>query len=452
MRDDERMSGRRRSRGKRHTRITKWRAEGTEAEDDDLPTTGPAEPTDEAAAASAAATSVSVAASPPAAVVVSANEASAIVAAVLPPVLPPVLPAGVPIETMRETSDAMTRPNQLVPTASEIAATVLASVSTEEIVATSDPKTTPPRPPPAGEASPAIRPSRQAMPALAVDALVASAARSPGVSRRAYRMAIAAAVASTVIAIGSVMWARSAVEHRNPVASVRTVEPAVAGEPTTPVETPAPLVPAAAPAIAPAAAPAAPAVVAAAPVEPPPGVAAPAPVAAPAANERPAPEPPAAAPAAEPALVAVATPINDCAITVNAHPRDAKVFIDDRAVGASPVTVARPCNQAANVAIKHPRYEEFRSRVVPTSGALGVTARLQRTQTRVTITSDPQGIEVTYNGRKLGVTPVTAKVNRHEEATLWFRRRGYTADWRKIFPKTETSAVHIKMQQASAAN
>lgn len=250
---------------------------------------------------------------------------------------PPVEPI---VEAVVDTSAALTRPTELVPTAAEIAVMALADAAPEaqQPAPVPEPKTIPPRPPP-GAPLMVVRIPPKPERAQAV------AFAPPATGPRRSRLVIASAAlafAGLLVAIGSVLWARGEVERARQAA--------------TPAPEPTPL-------------------------------------------------------HAPPAPARDATPV---------------------ATTAAPASDAEP---AAAPQAKRPRREPRKHH--------------DRPQSEVTVRSSPPGVDVFVAGRRIGKTPLVTKVTRDRETTLWFRAPGMAADWRRILPRTATSAVHVTMQPAA---
>jgi hypothetical protein len=259
------------------------------------------------------------------------------------------------------------------------------------------------------------------------DTDLADGMRSTGPSRAVYLGAIAVAIASTLITIAVIVWARGAVSdaRAKAAAAVR----AKASSAATPSD---------------------------GATSAPPSVAGLSPTGSPAASATEPAEPadlpePADRAVASSTMTAAVVPTDstratgDCIVTVSSPVKDAKVFVDGVASGGIPAKVAAPCGKQIEIAVRHLRYEDMKRKVTASDG-LRVDAALERAQVTLKLLSDPPGAEVTYNGRRLGATPLVTKVNRFEQGMLWFRHVGMVADWRKIFPKGETATVSITLK------
>jgi hypothetical protein len=250
---------------------------------------------------------------------------------------------------------------------------------------------------------------------------------SPVASSTSRRLVIgSAAVAGTclAVALGAIVWARSSGTRGGTVAASRKPDaPAVAQAKAPRAE---------APVVAPEVAVVAPEVAVVAPE-----VAVVAPEVAVVAPE-----------------VAVVAPevveVETCSLDVRANVTDAVVWIDGKRIGAAPATFAAACNAIANVEVRHPRYATFAEAVTLDAAAPGGittrTVQLVREKTTLTLTSEPAGAQVTYNGSVLGKTPLVVKVPRFEQGMVVFSAPNHASDWRKIVPSKETKTVSIKLK------
>jgi hypothetical protein len=135
-----------------------------------------------------------------------------------------------------------------------------------------------------------------------------------------------------------------------------------------------------------------------------------------------------------------------CSLSVSASVAGSTIYVDGKARGKVPADIAAACDVPVAVEVRHPRYETFKSTVTPSGGTVEIAATLEREKTTVTVTSDPPA-QVTYNGKVIGTTPLTTKVPRFEQSTLYFKARGMAPDWRRIVPKTATKAVSVTLKK-----
>ena len=212
------MSRRRRSRGKRQSRISKWRSELDDAvEDRDA-----AIATDAAAETEAARSHDAIASTPRLGVPALAPAVGATLASALE-VRPPILPVstGAPVEPIADTSEALTRPTELVPTASELALMALVETApVPEPAPLHSPSTTPPRPPPGAPLLVVHIPPKPARAAIVEAAPARERIATPSAPRPRFA-AVSAALgfAGILVAIASIVWARGEVERARQAAA-----------------------------------------------------------------------------------------------------------------------------------------------------------------------------------------------------------------------------------------
>jgi hypothetical protein len=139
-----------------------------------------------------------------------------------------------------------------------------------------------------------------------------------------------------------------------------------------------------------------------------------------------------------------------CRLDVRATVDGAVVWIDGVRIGDAPVVAPVTCNTVANVELRHPRYATFQQAVTVDAaapeGTSRLDARLERENTTLTLWSEPAGAQVTYNGSVVGITPVTVKVPRYEQGTVWFRAPNHEPDWRRIVPTEATKTLSITLK------
>lgn len=143
--------------------------------------------------------------------------------------------------------------------------------------------------------------------------------------------------------------------------------------------------------------------------------------------------------------VAEAPRATTCTLEIDASVADSRVKIDGKDRGLAPATASVPCGQPVDIEVRHPRYATYASSVTVTGERQALRAKLEREKTTVTLTSDPPAT-VTLGGTAIGKTPMTTTVSRFEQTTFRFSAPGYAADWRRIQPKTGTSAVVLKLK------
>jgi hypothetical protein len=104
-----------------------------------------------------------------------------------------------------------------------------------------------------------------------------------------------------------------------------------------------------------------------------------------------------------------------------------------------PVPVAARVSVSASAAVAAP---------VPVPARPGHHAAAHHEKTTLTVWSEPAGAEVVYNGVVIGKTPLVTKVDRNKTATIWFRKKNYTSDWRRIITKEPAKTVSIQLKGA----
>lgn len=135
-----------------------------------------------------------------------------------------------------------------------------------------------------------------------------------------------------------------------------------------------------------------------------------------------------------------------CTLDVFSTVADASVYIDGAANGSTPATATVECGKPVSVEIRHARYETFKKTVTPT-GREELRATLEREKTALTVWSEPQGAMVSYNGKRIGKTPLTVKIPRYEQGQIDFAMPGMQPDWRRIVPKTAEKTVTIALKK-----
>lgn len=136
-----------------------------------------------------------------------------------------------------------------------------------------------------------------------------------------------------------------------------------------------------------------------------------------------------------------------CSVIVSASSEGATVWVDGASRGLAPATITGACDTTVQVEVRHPRYAVYQRELV-LAGNLELDAQLERQKTELTVWSEPAGVEVIYDGQKIGRTPLTTKVNRYEQGHMYFRAPGYETDWRRVVPKEAKKTVAITLKKA----
>jgi len=135
-----------------------------------------------------------------------------------------------------------------------------------------------------------------------------------------------------------------------------------------------------------------------------------------------------------------------CKLEIDASAADARVKIDGKDRGLAPATATVPCGTPVDIEVHHPRYAAYATTLTVTGEHQALRAKLERDKTTVTLRSDPPAA-VTLNGVNIGKTPMTTTVSRFEQSTFRFSAPGFETDWRRIMPKSGTSAVVLALKR-----
>jgi hypothetical protein len=157
----------------------------------------------------------------------------------------------------------------------------------------------------------------------------------------------------------------------------------------------------------------------------------------------------ASAPIAEP--VPVASPLaivepRSCTLRISANVRGASVRVDGVEHGIAPAQVPIECGRETSIELRHSRYQGFERKLSVDGGGIEINATLEREQTELSVSSQPLGATVSYNGRALGKTPLVTKVNRYERATLRFRAPGMVSRSRNVTLDEPAETVRIELR------
>jgi hypothetical protein len=147
------------------------------------------------------------------------------------------------------------------------------------------------------------------------------------------------------------------------------------------------------------------------------------------------------------AMPVTATPApTTCKLDIEASVADSRVKIDGKDRGLVPASIAVACGKPVDIEVRHPRYALYRSSITVTGERQALHAKLEREKATVTLTSNPPAT-VTVNGTAIGKTPMTTTVARFEQTTFRFSAPGFDSDWRRIMPKSGTSAVALELKR-----
>lgn len=136
-----------------------------------------------------------------------------------------------------------------------------------------------------------------------------------------------------------------------------------------------------------------------------------------------------------------------CTLRVGANVRGALVAIDGVERGTAPAEVSIECGHETTINVRRARYEDFTRKLSIDGGAIEISAKLERQQTELSVSSEPVGATVIYNGRVLGKTPLVTKVDRYERATLRLRAPGMASLTRKLVLDEPAEAVTVELRR-----
>jgi len=162
-------------------------------------------------------------------------------------------------------------------------------------------------------------------------------------------------------------------------------------------------------------------------------------------------EPPAPEPAAtpEPQTAATPPPIADgeCRIKIDARPSEVSVFLGKRELGTAPGELAIPCGKHT-LSFKRSRYQPKTAAVEASPGSVSsVQVALTRPVHVLKIASLPSKAEVYVGGRKLGVTPLQAKLPGFEGVSLKIVKAGYKTWTSKLYLKKPSQSVRVRLKR-----
>ena len=159
---------------------------------------------------------------------------------------------------------------------------------------------------------------------------------------------------------------------------------------------------------------------------------------------------PAEQPAQEP--VPPQLPIKRGDLVITSEPVRAKVYIDDKLMGTTPLALKDVPTGSyrvkmelehyeiwrGNVDVKHQRTAEARAELEPKPGALEVS-------------SEPSGAKVRVDGKEVGVTPYSGWVSAGKEHTVFIYVEGYRFESRKVTIQPEgKEAVSVVLEELKA--
>jgi hypothetical protein len=136
-----------------------------------------------------------------------------------------------------------------------------------------------------------------------------------------------------------------------------------------------------------------------------------------------------------------------CFADVASQPAGAEIVVDQAVVGTTPSKIALPCNAPVDVVVRKAHLLAVTRTVTPTADGAPVRVALARPMFLVKVSSMPAGATITMNGKPLGVTPTTIKINAFEPATLSLSKDGYATEAEQVTPKANGIAVHTVLKK-----
>ncbi len=169
----------------------------------------------------------------------------------------------------------------------------------------------------------------------------------------------------------------------------------------------------------------------------------------------PEPEPEQPEPEPEPAPIAdkpppvVKTP-GECAVAVASTPKGADVIVARKKRGRTPITIQLPCGKKAKVELTRSHYDDESKTVTPKEGSTTkLNVRMERPKFSLKITSNPPGSTVTINGKNVGKTPVTTKVQGFEPISIKVSKPGFQAKSTKTELKKTGTALSFTLKRGN---
>jgi PEGA domain len=183
---------------------------------------------------------------------------------------------------------------------------------------------------------------------------------------------------------------------------------------------------------------------------------------APKAKPKPKPKPPKAKPAPKPAPMAQdddlvpLTPVGgktELLVKVAAELQGAKLYIDNKEVGALPMGPQAVSAGEHAVLVKRPGFAPFTKKVNVAQGkTVEISAELKATMAVLNITSEPSGAQVWSSGKSLGVTPLESVEVPPGFVSLVAKKEGHPDAKTDLVAKAgKDHPVSLKLAGAAAA-
>lgn len=151
--------------------------------------------------------------------------------------------------------------------------------------------------------------------------------------------------------------------------------------------------------------------------------------------------------AAEAPVPTDAAPVIECFADVTSAPAGAEIVHGKKVLGTTPAKVTLPCGVEVKLTIRKARLTPVTRPVTPTEDGAKVKVVLVKVLFSVKVSSQPAGAKITVNGKPMGITPTTVRVNAFEPATIVLSKDGYVTDTLKVTPKQNNQALQTTLKK-----
>ena len=135
-----------------------------------------------------------------------------------------------------------------------------------------------------------------------------------------------------------------------------------------------------------------------------------------------------------------------CQAHLYSRPRGAAVFKGKRKLGTAPLVARLPCGKNT-LRFERKRYQTIEQKIdLVADDRNNVTVRLQRPQVKLEVTSDPRGATVTWEGKRLGETPLATEIDGYIPDQLVISKRGHRSYRKRINPRPPRVEVDAKLR------
>jgi len=135
-------------------------------------------------------------------------------------------------------------------------------------------------------------------------------------------------------------------------------------------------------------------------------------------------------------------PVKRGALVITSEPMGAKVNIDDKEMGTTPLALKDVPAGSYRVKIELEHYEVWRGNVdVKHQQQAEVRAKLEPKPGALEVKSEPGGAKVQIDGNDVGVTPYSKWVSSKEEHTVTVSAEGYYPESQKVTIQSEGKEV-----------